>query len=148
VIHAGDVLFQGKYPFIDTDNGGTIQGYIEALGKIAMIADNDTKIIPGHGDIAKKSDLRFTANMLTKLYKQVSFHYANRKTEAEIINMRDFTKTYDDMGFGDGFISTEKILQTIYTEVKKERGEIDERSMEKRLRDQVRQQKEGVKKDG
>jgi len=147
VIHAGDVLFQGKYPFIDTDNGGTIQGYIEALGKIAMVADNDTKIIPGHGDIAKKSDLNFSANMLTQLYKWVTFHYVNRKTEAEIINMRDFTKTYDDMGYGDGFISTEKILQTIYNEVKKERGEIDERDMDERLRDKARQQKEGVKKD-
>jgi len=86
--------------------------------------------------------------MLTQLYKWVTFHYVNRKTEAEIINMRDFTKTYDDMGYGDGFISTEKILQTIYNEVKKERGEIDERDMDERLRDKARQQKEGVKKDG
>lgn len=148
VIHAGDVLFNGKYPFIDTKNGGTIQGYISALEQLADIADNDTKIIPGHGDIANKTDLRFSANMLTQLYKQVTYHYVNQKTEAEIISMRDFTKPYDDLGYGDGFISTERILQTIYNEVKRERGEIDVRDMHERLSDKVREQKEGSKKGG
>lgn len=148
VIHAGDVLFQGKYPFIDTKNGGTIQGYISALERLSMIADNDTKIIPGHGDIAKKTDLQFSASMLTQLYKWVTYHYVNRKTEAEIISMRDFTKPYDDLGYGDGFISTERILQTIYNEVKRERGEIDVRDMQERLSDKVKQQSEGAKKGG
>ncbi len=146
VIHTGDVFFEGKYPYIDTASGGTLLGYMEALQKIMMLADDETKIIPGHGSIASKEDLRFTKNMLSLLYKRVTHHYMNLRTEDEITSMRDFTKLYDDKGFGDGFISTEKMLQIIYNEVKKERGVIDVRDMNERLREKFRQQKEAREK--
>ena len=141
VIHTGDILFNGKYPFIDTNNGGTLNGYLEALGKIIMMSDTDTKIIPGHGNIANKADLKAAGNMLSTLHKRVSFQYLNKKTEAEILRMRDITKEYDDLGYGDGLISTEKILKTIYNEVKKERGEIDRRDIQQRLDDKVKEYK-------
>lgn len=147
VIHTGDVLFNGKYPFIDLDNGGSVMGYIRALEKIAMLADENTIIIPGHGNIASKKDLEATASMLNVLYRRVTYHYVNQKSEAEIIAMRDFTKQYDDKGFGKGFISTEKLLQTLYNDVKKSRGAIDKRTLEEQLQDKVRQQKEKEEKD-
>ena len=142
VIHMGDVLFKDKYPFIDLDNGGSVMGYIRALEKIAMLADENTVIIPGHGNIASKNDLEAAANMLNVLYRRVSYHYVNMKSEAEILAMRDFTKPFDDKGFGKGFISTEKMLQTLYNDVKKNRGEMDKRTLEEQLQDKVRQQKE------
>ena len=146
VIHMGDVLFKDKYPFIDLDNGGSVMGYIRALEKIAMLVDDKTVIIPGHGNIGSKQDLETTANMLNVLYRRVSYHYVNKKSEAEIIAMRDFTKPFDDKGFGKGFISTEKMLQTLYNDVKKNRGEIDKRTLEEQLQDKVRQQKEEAEK--
>jgi glyoxylase-like metal-dependent hydrolase (beta-lactamase superfamily II) len=146
VIHTGDVLFKDRYPYIDLDNGGSVMGYIRALEKIGMLADDKTVIIPGHGNVASKNDLEATANMLSMLYKRVSYHYVNKKSEAEIIAMRDFTKQYDDKGFGKGFISTERMLQTLYNDVKKTRGEIDKRTLEEQLQDKVRQQKEEAEK--
>ena len=54
VIHAGDLFFNGFYPFIDTGAGGTVQGVIAAIDKMLALADDNTKIIPGHGPLADK----------------------------------------------------------------------------------------------
>ncbi|TGY88664.1 MBL fold metallo-hydrolase, partial [Marinicauda pacifica] len=49
VIHAGDLLSSGRYPYIDLDNGGTVQGYIDGMQMIVDRAEADTQIIAGHG---------------------------------------------------------------------------------------------------
>ena len=135
VIHAGDLLFNGKYPYIDAKGGGSVSGYIEGIDKILMLCDVETKIIPGHGKLATMADLRASRNMLFDLHRKVTFHFLNRKTEAQIIAMRDFTGPYDAKGYGNGFISTEKILQTIYDEVSKEQADFDPRTMEERFKE-------------
>lgn len=56
VLHAGDILFNGFYPYIDEDTG-TISGLIEACGIILGIIDEDTKIIAGHGPLADREDV-------------------------------------------------------------------------------------------
>lgn len=148
VLHTGDIFFKNKYPYIDLTHGGTVEGYIAALDQILSMIDNETKIIPGHGEMAFKADVSYASSMLAGLYKNVSYQYVNKKTEAEIIAMRDFTKPYDDLGFGDGFISTEKMLQTLYNQVKADRGVIDNRSMEEQLQEKVRLQQEKNKGGG
>lgn len=129
VLHTGDVFFNGKYPYIDVKSGGSLDGYINGLSKILMVAEKETKIIPGHGEIGTLIEVDASLKMLRDLKRQVTFHFLKGKTEAEIIAMRDFTKAYDDLGFGDGFISTEKILKTIYDAVAKERADFDPRNM-------------------
>ena len=53
VIHTGDVYFNGIYPFIDVDSGGSINGMIAAVNRILALCDDQTKIIPGHGFFVK-----------------------------------------------------------------------------------------------
>jgi glyoxylase-like metal-dependent hydrolase (beta-lactamase superfamily II) len=125
VLHTGDILFNGKYPFIDLESGGSLAGVLSALDQILMIADEDTKIIPGHGKLASLSDVKYTKAMLVKLMKRVTHFVVNMKTEEEIVAMKDITQTYDEKGYGDGFISTEKMIRTIYKEV------VDKRSLKK-----------------
>jgi len=64
VIHTGDVLFNHMFPFIDLKNGGSLEGYIAAQQQILALADNSTKIIPGHGKLATKADLLSANEML------------------------------------------------------------------------------------
>lgn len=64
VIHTGDIYFNGLFPFIDFTSGGNIEGMIEAQNKILDMADDDTKIIPGHGPLATKADLTSTRDKL------------------------------------------------------------------------------------
>ncbi len=132
VLHTGDVFFNGKYPFIDTDNGGSIQGYIDGIGKALLLINEDTKIIPGHGDVGTYKDLQKASYMLSIIYKRVTTHYINKKTEEEVAQMKDITKEFDDLGYGDGFISTEAFLRTVYKEVAKERSPIDKNAEKNR----------------
>lgn len=132
VLHTGDVFFNGKYPFIDLDNGGSIKGYIEGIEKALLLINEDTKIIPGHGELGTYKDLQKTINMLSIIYKRVTANYINKKTEEEVANMKDITKEYDDLGYGNGFISTEAFLRMLYKEVAKERSTIEKNAEKNR----------------
>ncbi len=117
VIHTGDVFFNGKYPFIDLENGGSVQGCIDALNKLANVINEDTQIIPGHGDVGNMEDLKYTINMLTNTYKRVWSKYLAKNTEDEVAKMTDLTAEYDAKEYGNGFITTEAFLRTIYKDI-------------------------------
>jgi len=56
IIHMGDIVFNGLYPFIDLDGGGSIQGMISAVELGISLADAETRIITGHGPIVMDLD--------------------------------------------------------------------------------------------
>lgn len=58
VVHMGDTFFRGRFPFIDTATGGSIDGLITAAGAALAFMDAETQVIPGHGEVATREDLR------------------------------------------------------------------------------------------
>jgi glyoxylase-like metal-dependent hydrolase (beta-lactamase superfamily II) len=72
VIHSGDVFFNGFYPFIDVDHGGTVKGMIQAADAVLALADGETKIIPGHGPLGDKAQLKAYREMLVTAYDRLS----------------------------------------------------------------------------
>ena len=64
VIHTGDMFVRYGLPFIDQNDGGSLDGMIDALSNIAGLIDNDTIIIPGHGQLSDRNDLLEYRNML------------------------------------------------------------------------------------
>jgi len=144
VLHAGDAFVKGRYPFIDVANGGSYQGYLNGLGKIFNTSDKDTKIIPGHGDVANRKDVKSMLQLLELVYKRVAFHHLNGKSEAEIIAMRDLTADYDAQGFGDHFITREQFMKMIYDEVA-ERYDLDDRAETARRIEEIRRKQEREK---
>ena len=71
VVHMGDTFFKDRYPFIDVDSGGGIDGMIAAADHVLSMVDSDTKIIPGHGTLATPDDLRDYRNMLIMVRDRV-----------------------------------------------------------------------------
>lgn len=65
VLVTGDLFFNGRYPFIDYDAKGSLDGMIAAVKKLLTVADAKTKIVPGHGDLATRPDLEAFGEMLT-----------------------------------------------------------------------------------
>ncbi len=57
VIHTGDMFVRYGLPYIDYGNGGSLDGMIDALWSIAGLIDDDTIIIPGHGQLSTRTDL-------------------------------------------------------------------------------------------
>jgi cyclase len=72
LIHAGDVLFNGLYPFIDVNSGGSVDGYIAALQRLADLAGPETRIIAGHGPLASRGDVENKIAMLKDAKMKVS----------------------------------------------------------------------------
>ncbi|WP_370334962.1 MBL fold metallo-hydrolase [Parvularcula marina] len=64
VIHTGDLMFAGRYPYVDLGSGGSVGGAISALEAIHDLADKDTRIVPGHGPLSSRDDVAATITML------------------------------------------------------------------------------------
>jgi glyoxylase-like metal-dependent hydrolase (beta-lactamase superfamily II) len=64
VLHMGDVFFSGRYPFIDLESGGSIDGFIAAQEAAYAMISSDARIIPGHGPLSTRADLAASIAML------------------------------------------------------------------------------------
>ncbi|MEC7894297.1 MAG: MBL fold metallo-hydrolase, partial [Pseudomonadota bacterium] len=64
VIHAGDVFRTTAFPVIDTNNGGSLDGSLQALGVLIEAAGPETKILPGHGEISSRLDVMAFRDMI------------------------------------------------------------------------------------
>jgi len=112
VIHTGDTMFNGMFPFIDLDSGGSVEGYIAAQKRILAIADDQTKIIPGHGPLASKKDLKAAVEMLETTHRRVKALVDAGKSEDEILAANPL-KDYDEE-WNWSFITTERMTKTLY----------------------------------
>ena len=71
VVHAGDLVFNGFYPFVDGANGGSVRGMIAGVDRILALTNDDSKIIPGHGPLASRTDLQAYRDMLATAYERL-----------------------------------------------------------------------------
>ncbi len=118
VLHTGDTYFQGKYPYIDLDAGGSVNGYIKAIKHALNLIDDETKIIPGHRNISNKKELQEYVSVLESIKSKVIQEIANGKTEEEVSNNASLTKEYDDQNYGDWFIKPDVMRKTFYRSLK------------------------------
>ncbi len=100
VLHAGDVFFNGRYPYIDGSTGGRVDGMIGASDRLLRLADSDTKIVPGHGPLATKADLVKYRDMLATAADRVRKLKASGKSLEESIAAKPFTDLDGDWGSG------------------------------------------------
>lgn len=111
IIHAGDLLFNYMFPYIDLNGGGTVPGFITSIEAMIDASNDTTKIIPGHGKIASKADLQ---NYLAML----------KETAAAVKAMKDAGKSLEGAvstgleskwdSWSWNFINEEKWISTLY----------------------------------
>jgi cyclase len=112
VYHAGDLFFNGMYPFIDYSAGGSIEGMAADADLILKAVDGKTKIIPGHGRMATRDDLRTYRDMLGGVSDRVSKLVSAGKTLEETLAAEP-TKPYDEK-FGGGFLQPAAFVRILY----------------------------------
>jgi len=114
VLHMGDVFFNKRFPYIDLASGGSVEGYINAVKAALMLIDEETIIIPGHGELADKNDLKDFLFTIEEMLSRVSTAMADGKSYEEIQEMN----LYEDFqSWGTGFISGEKMVNTLWTDL-------------------------------
>lgn len=109
VVHMGDVFFNGMYPFIDASSGGTPDGVIAAFDRVLALADERTRIIPGHGPLASKADLKATRDMLATVTARIKAARQAGQGNEQIAAAKPAAEF--DARYGAGFIKAEQFVQ-------------------------------------
>ena len=112
VVHMGDTFFNGLYPFVDIDSGGNIRGIIAAADRVIAIANDQTRIIPGHGPVASKADLIAYRAYLVDVVGTVQTAMKAGKTLAQIQAMKP-SAAYDAK-YGGKFIKSDAFIAEIH----------------------------------
>lgn len=110
VVHLGDLFFNGLFPYIDLDSGGSVPGVIAGIEALLPKIAGDTKIIPGHGPLASKSDLEAALAMLRETSTMVRAALAAGKT-AEQMKEEKILAKWDSWAWG--FISADRFIDTL-----------------------------------
>lgn len=115
IVAAGDLIFNGLYPFIDTEHGGSIKGLIAALDTLLELTNNKTIIAPGHGPLMNKSDLLAYRNMLAKITSNIENALKDGKTLEQIIATKP-TKDFDSK-IATTLITADAFVSVIYADL-------------------------------
>lgn len=88
VVHMGDVYNNAGYPFIDADNGGSLNGVIEFSSRVLAEIDATYTVVPGHGPVADAQALRDYVDMLTTIRDRMSALIASGATLEQVVASR------------------------------------------------------------
>jgi glyoxylase-like metal-dependent hydrolase (beta-lactamase superfamily II) len=88
VLATGDTFWNGYYPFIDNENGGSIDGMIRAAEANVRKVSEHTIVIPGHGPLGGRADLIAFRDMLVAIRDQVASLKSQGKSRDEIIALK------------------------------------------------------------
>jgi glyoxylase-like metal-dependent hydrolase (beta-lactamase superfamily II) len=113
VLHTGDMFFNGFYPVIDYSTGGWVGGMAAAARQMAKVGDNKTRIIPGHGPLATKADLKAAGDMLETVHQRLMPLVKQGKSVDEVLAnspLKDLDETW-----GKSLMKPDVFLRSAYT---------------------------------
>ena len=102
VIHMGDTFFNGFYPLIVFQHGGAIEGMVKVADRVIAMATSGTKIIPGHGPLSNKVELKVYRDMLEAVGKRMADAVAAQKSLADLQQNSPLADL--DATWGKGFL--------------------------------------------
>lgn len=112
VVHMGDHFFNGRFPVVDLENGGDVEGMTRNVGEIISKLPPDIKIIPGHGALSDVAGLKEFHRMLLETTAIVRKKMKAHKTLAQI-KLEGLPEEWKS--WGAGYVKTEMWLELIYT---------------------------------
>lgn len=99
------------YPIVDVDSGGQFAGFIAAADKILALANDQTKIIPGHGPLMTKADVVAYRQMLIEVRDKVGKLIAGKKSADEIKAAKPLADL--DAKWGQGFVKADFVIDAV-----------------------------------
>ena len=112
VIHTGDIWFNGSYPLIDDSSGGRVDGMIRASSEIVTLADNETKIVPGHGRLGTKAGLSEYRDMLVSVRDRVEGLKRSGRSMQDAVAAKPTSDL--DKKWGTGSMTPDLFVQQVY----------------------------------
>jgi glyoxylase-like metal-dependent hydrolase (beta-lactamase superfamily II) len=112
VIHLGDTVFNGMYPYIDAGTGGSINGMIAAADRSLKMVDAGTRIVPGHGPVADRAALTKFRDMMVAVRDRVQKLKSSGMPLDKTIAVKP-TAAFD-AEWGKGFLTPDQFVTIVY----------------------------------
>jgi glyoxylase-like metal-dependent hydrolase (beta-lactamase superfamily II) len=116
VVHMGDTFMTISYPFVDLGSGGNYDGYVKVADKVLGMVDDSFKIIPGHGALSVKADLKGWRDMLATIRARVKKE-ADAGKALDVVQKAKLTTEWDEK-WGKAFIKPEQVIEFAYKAIK------------------------------
>lgn len=114
VIHMGDLYFQGRFPYIDLDSGGSVRGVIRNLELVLDMIPGNSHVIPGHGKLSNVAELREYLGMIEATVARVSAAINDGKTLEQMKDERILAEWEENSW---SFIPTDRYLEILHTDL-------------------------------
>jgi len=115
VLHTGDLMFSGMFPFVDITSGGSFSGYTKASQTMSDLINDETRIIPGHGPLSTKSDIAEIVDMLDGTMAAVQAEIDTGKDIEATLDAAPLTPWVEDWAWG--FIDEARFTRLIYADL-------------------------------
>lgn len=122
VVHTGDILFNGFFPFIDVQHGGSLAGYIQGQNAIIDLSDDDTIIIPGHGEITDRAGVIRNKTMLETALKRLIAARVAGKTLEQVVAENPLSDL--DEEWGQAMFTSDRWISIVYDSVTPESASV------------------------
>lgn len=98
VLHTGDMVFHRLFPFVDPEGGSDIDGWIAACDRMMQLANANTIVVPGHGEVTNREGIAEQKRFLVALRDFVTKQIKDGKTVEEVTEMTP--PGFEHYGFG------------------------------------------------
>ena len=105
LVHLGDVYNNAGYPFIDADNGGSLNGVIEFCENVLKELDENSIVVPGHGPVARYQDLVDYVSMLTTIRDRIAALMRSGATLEQVVAARTTAEWDEKKGDPANFLN-------------------------------------------
>lgn len=112
VLHTGDTWFNGYYPFIDYNSGGSIGGLLAASTENLSLADEHTVVVPGHGELGSRKGLVDFHEMLLTIHDNVNTLKKSGHSLEHVIAAKPTARF--DAKWAGGFITPSFFTELVY----------------------------------
>ncbi len=119
-VHMGDLYFNGLYPVIDYGSGGHIDGMIAAIDHVLPLLDDQSAVIPGHGPLSNKAELKVYREMLATLAPRFKKAIKQGKTVEQVKALK-LTAEFDAK-WGKGYFTPDEWSGIVYEGLVRQRG--------------------------
>jgi glyoxylase-like metal-dependent hydrolase (beta-lactamase superfamily II) len=120
VVHMGDDFVTYGFPFVDAASGGSVLGLVANLEAVLAVLPDDVKVIPGHGPVSTKAELRAFTEMLGDCVARID---AARRAGKSLAEMQQENVLAAHDALGQGFIKTRDWIAQIHAELEAEASE-------------------------
>ena len=116
VVHLGDLFFSGRFPYVDLNNGGDVEGLIKHIEKLIAELPPDVKLIPGHGPLSDIEDFKTYHQTLVATIEIIQDQIEAGKSLEEI-KAAGLSQKW--RSWGAGFISTRRWIEIVHRSLAK-----------------------------